>query len=288
MQKGQISTTAQTVAYCRALGNLAPQVPGFSDPVAGRLLPEAWAEKLAQGQERLRRKPAASPFPFWMRGLALCCQFRTVMLDRAILEALPVDQLMILGAGLDSRAWRLPMLDGTRVYELDHPDTQAWKRKRVAALPLLARSAQLLPVDLADPGDLPARLEAAGYRREASSFWLCEGLAMYLSMKETIALLAMVAELAAPGSRIALTYMGRKNGQPPGGFFPSLLMMLGEPLRSSHDPGTLGLAAGATGWHTLSDTGIQDWQPMVAPGTPVSERTLGFQGNERIWLGERA
>jgi methyltransferase (TIGR00027 family) len=287
MHQGQVSTTAQYVAFCRALGTLAPQVPGFSDPVAAQLLPESWNGKLGRASARMRRTPAASPFPFWMRGMGLCNQFRTVMLDRAILAALPLEQLVVLGAGLDSRSWRMPVLAATTVFELDHPATQAWKRARTGPLHQQAREVHFLTADFAGPDLWPERLRGAGFRPEAATFWLCEGLAMYLTVKQTLALLARLADLSAPGSRLALTYMGRRNGQHPSGFLPSLLTLLGEPMRSSHEPGTLGLAAAATGWHTLSDSGLADWQPAVAPDLPITEKEAGFQGNERIWLGER-
>jgi methyltransferase (TIGR00027 family) len=291
MQPGQISTTAQYVAYSRALGDLAPQVPGFADPVAAQLLPEAWAGRLARARRRLDRAPGDRAIPIWMRGMVLCNQFRTVMLDRAIRAALPLEQLAVLGAGLDGRAWRMPELAATTVFELDHPATQAWKRAKAAALPPVAREVRFVPVEFAGPAAAdpwPERLRAAGFRPDTAAFWLCEGVLMYLSPRETQALFTAMAGLSAPGSRLALTYMGRKNGRPPGGLVPNLLSLLGEPLRSAHEPETLDRAAAAGGWRTLSDTGIADWRPALTPELTITEKQAGFQGHERIWLGERA
>ncbi len=55
-------------------------------------------------------------------------EFRTVILDRALAASPPVEQVVILGAGLDSRAWRLDSLKDTVVFEVDFPASQAWKR----------------------------------------------------------------------------------------------------------------------------------------------------------------
>ncbi len=71
-----------------------------------------------------------SPYPFWQRQMGVFNQFRTVILDRAIASGPPAEQLVILGAGLDSRAWRLDGLKDTVVFEVDHPGSQAWKRER--------------------------------------------------------------------------------------------------------------------------------------------------------------
>jgi len=114
MHPGEPSRTALFVAYLRALGNLAPQVPGFSDRVAERMLPAEWVKRVALARNKLARHPRRSVFPLGYRGVALFNQFRTVLLDQALLSALPCDQLVILGAGLDTRAWRLPDLEHVR------------------------------------------------------------------------------------------------------------------------------------------------------------------------------
>jgi len=74
-------------------------------------------------------------------------QFRTVILDRAITAAPPPEQLVILGAGLDSRAWRLDDLKDTVVFEVDHPSTQAWKRERSAPVPYKAKDVRFVAMD---------------------------------------------------------------------------------------------------------------------------------------------
>jgi hypothetical protein len=103
MRSGRPSRTAQFVAYNRALGNLAPQVTASSDPLAIELMPDNWKARIQRRHRWLDRKPGRSPYPFWLRGMGLFNQFRTVVLDRAIVSAAPVAQLVVLGAGFDTR-----------------------------------------------------------------------------------------------------------------------------------------------------------------------------------------
>ena len=284
MLPGTISTTALFIAYLRALGNLSPQVPGFADPVAADLLPGEWAKRVDRARARLLRSPTRSPFPFWLRGMGPFLQFRTVVLDRALHAALPIEQLVILGAGLDGRAWRLPGLAATTVFELDHPATQDWKRARTARLAPAAREVRFVPADFGTD-DLAARLEAAGFDRGRPAFWLCEGVVMYLSARETLGLLT-AAGLTGPGSRLALTYMSRMGGRMPWSPMLSLLPLVGEPLRSAVTPEWMEQAAAAAGWLPLADTGLADWQPDLAPDLAI--KANGFPGSERIWQGASA
>src|SRR4029450_2904655 len=71
---------------------------------------------------------------------------RTVVIDDAI-RAAASPQLVILGAGLDGRAWRMPELARVSVFEVDHPDSQRDKRARVSSLEQCAREVRFVPVD---------------------------------------------------------------------------------------------------------------------------------------------
>jgi len=115
MRPGERSRTAEFVAFTRAVGTLAPQVPGFSDPVAWQFLPARWQKRVERARARLAAGTRRSPYPIWLRGIALFNQFRTANLDRAVLGSGPLPQLVILGAGLDTRAWRMDALKDTVV-----------------------------------------------------------------------------------------------------------------------------------------------------------------------------
>jgi methyltransferase (TIGR00027 family) len=144
MRAGKPSRTAQFVAFNRALGTLAPQVPGFSDPTAVEFLPTKWRQKVEKTRRAITRKPGKPPLPSWFRGMGIFNQFRTVVLDLAIAQALAIGQLVILGAGLDSCAWRLDRLKDSMLFEVDHPATQAWKRS-ANAVTSVGQGARFLP-----------------------------------------------------------------------------------------------------------------------------------------------
>ena len=198
MRSEKPSRTAQFVAYNRALGNLAPQVPGFSDPLAAEFMPEKWRAKIRRTQAKLSAHPAKSPYPFWLRGMGLFNQFRTVVLDRAIAAAGPIAQLVILGAGFDTRAWRLDAVAETTVFEVDHPATQAVKTERAAAVPPKARQVRFVATDF-HRQDMAKSLLAAGYDAQQPAFWLWEGVTMYLRPEAVAANLDTLATLSAPG-----------------------------------------------------------------------------------------
>jgi methyltransferase (TIGR00027 family) len=111
-------------------------------------------------------------------------------------------QVVILGAGLDSRAYRLPWLRGSVVYEVDQPSVVEFKTRTLAglgAVPIADRRA--VGVDLRD--DWPAALLAAGFDPGRPTAWSAEGLLGYLPPAAQDRLLDTVTELSAVGSRVA-------------------------------------------------------------------------------------
>jgi len=114
-------------------------------------------------------------------------------------------QVVILAAGLDTRAFRLDWPADTRVFELDLPNLFAFKETVLAqqhATPKCART--VVAFDLRD--DWPAALTAAGFEPGLSSAWAAEGLLAYLSNDDAARLLTAVGELSANGSRLAFEY----------------------------------------------------------------------------------
>ncbi len=333
MRKQRASGTAQMVAYQRALGNLMPAVPGFFDPVAEQLLQEKWKKKVG----KVRAKLPTSPFPFWFRGMGIFNQFRTVVLDKAISSALPYEQLVILGAGLDGRAWRLPGLENTDIFEVDHPATQSLKTRMLTnsttsshseRVPMKSGRVEEYPSFSARGGSafgrdslrslrmteypfpntlkreqatlqrikakeihfvgmdftvdhLPTKLDEAGFKRNAKTFWLWEGVTMYLTPKEVAATLTSIAELSGPESRIAFTYMGKRDGKVQGSLF---LRLMGEPIRSGFTKDEIAGLALESGWDLADDTGIEDWKQELNPNLNLTERKVGMQWYERIGI----
>jgi methyltransferase (TIGR00027 family) len=114
-----------------------------------------------------------------------------------------IRQIVILAAGLDSRAYRLDWPAGTRVFEIDQPKVLAYKTATLeshGAVPGATRHP--VPVDLRD--DWAAALIDAGYAPTEPTAWLAEGLLPYLPADAQDRLFERVTALSAPGSRIAV------------------------------------------------------------------------------------
>jgi len=129
---------------------------------------------------------------------------RTVRIDDAV-RGRTADQLEVLGAGLDGRAWRLDALSGVDVFEVDHPHSQLDKRERVGERAPVSRSLRYVPVDLARDR-LAEALTAAGHRPEAETTWIWEGVVPYLDKADVTATVAAIAERSAPGSALIVNY----------------------------------------------------------------------------------
>jgi methyltransferase (TIGR00027 family) len=132
---------------------------------------------------------------------------RTRFFDDYLLAAAAVGcrQVVLLAAGLDSRAFRLRWPAGTRLFELDLPEVTGFRETvlaRLGARPACKRT--VIPADLRGPW--PAQLTAAGFDRAARTAWLAEGLLLYLTAGEATRLLTDVGELSAPGSQLSFEH----------------------------------------------------------------------------------
>lgn len=127
---------------------------------------------------------------------------RTLLIDDAVTRALDdgITQVVTVGAGYDSRAWRLAR-PGVRFVELDHPTTQADKRHRAPACPGPAHA----PLEVGTDPLAPA-LDGAGWDTAAPAIAVVEGLTMYLDEAVVAELLIGLAALTGPGSRLAVNF----------------------------------------------------------------------------------
>jgi methyltransferase (TIGR00027 family) len=134
---------------------------------------------------------------------------RTAFFDEFFLGAADsgVRQVVILAAGLDARAWRLPWPDGTVVYELDQPKVLEFKTATLQrhGATLTARLVNV-PIDLRQ--DWPEALQEAGFEPSRPSAWSAEGLVRYLPAQAQDLLFERVDALSAPGSWLAANVPG--------------------------------------------------------------------------------
>jgi methyltransferase (TIGR00027 family) len=174
-----------------------------------RLFDDPYAEAfVAAAPGALPEERAASgELAAWGVTISVQGVLRTRFFDDYLLAACQAGcrQVVLLAAGLDTRAFRLAWPPGVRLFELDLPEVLAFKQRvlaREGAVPRCERS--VLAVDLR--GDWPAELTRAGFEPAESTAWLAEGLLIYLSAVEAARLLAAVGELSAPGSQLALEH----------------------------------------------------------------------------------
>jgi methyltransferase (TIGR00027 family) len=211
-----VGATALSVAAARAV-ETATADPLIRDEFAYLLVSSA-----GKPWERL-----ASPGLEWIgddehgrRSHRLACDYqavRTHFFDsyfaQATGTAAGIRQVVILAAGLDSRAYRLDWPAGTTVYEIDQPQVVEYKTATLNAAGAAPKATRrTVPVDLRD--DWPAALASAGFDRTQPTAWLAEGLLPYLPAEAQDRLFEMLTELSAPGSQVAVEAFSLGSGDP--------------------------------------------------------------------------
>jgi methyltransferase (TIGR00027 family) len=290
MLKGRSSLTALAVASARALASMAGgAVFDPRDALAARLLPKP----LAFAAHAVRAVSAHSALPAVLASRASAGFVNHIALRSGIIDhvlkateagAGGLAQLVILGAGLDTRAHRLDALRATTVYEVDHPDGQRLKRERAHAIEVRASALRYVPVDLARD-DLLASLTAAGFARDQPSFWLAEGLVPYLSRATVDHTLQQIGSVARPGSQLLITYvtpelsMLRHAPQ----VVLSALRLIGEPLQTVLTPADVAALLRGAGFDVTQDSDTHDWARVLSPENVQAAARVQY---ERLALGQ--
>ena len=287
MREDRPSVTAALVSLARGIGVADDQ----EDPWAESMLPPPVGALLGayrrSGRVRL-------PLRGMLRGLSLGAVdhivLRMAAIDQAMreAEAAGAEQLVILGAGLDARAYRSSRLEPERIFEVDHPATQAYKRERVRALDSERRPV-FVPVDF-EKQRISQELAAAGHDPASATFWIWEGVTMYLGRSVIAACLGEIALASAPGSRVAVTYAVPAivpSWMPQSARLRAAIdasfRLLSEPLRGLLPPDEMqGLLVGA-GFSPLSDTGSADWAWRAGAGQALVDPLEA----ERLAVAER-
>jgi methyltransferase (TIGR00027 family) len=279
MKEGQVSKTAIRVATGRALADRLRLTPRFVDPVAIEWLPEP-------ERGRVLSLPGAPPRSFRARwryrgalAAASTMAARSVEVDDAV-RAANSDQVVILGAGHDTRAWRMDELSGKVVFEVDHPDTQRDKRARAGDRAPKAKALHFVPVDFTRDS-LDEALARAGHDPARPTTWIWEGVVMYLTRQDIESTLRVIEKRSAPKSRLVIVYSA-----------PALMLLLiaplvkrmGEPLRSVFGPRAMSALLARHGFHTTRDVGVADVvsaMSLTLPGGGLTARHLRVATAER-------
>ncbi|MCB9611035.1 MAG: class I SAM-dependent methyltransferase [Sandaracinus sp.] len=266
MREGEPSLTSTLVALGRAYA------PRDRDIYAERLAGGPW-RRLARAAER----------PLWRRavrelslGFVDHLALRTATLDAFVRDAVRAgaEQVVILGAGLDARAWRLGL--DVPFFEVDHPSTQALKRRRVPS------DATFVPVDFTRD-DLESSLASAGHRADARTAWVWEGVTMYLPREAVDGTLGIVARRSAKGSMLALTYLDPDAVPATSLVRVGFRALFGEPLEAGYAPNAMQTLLAAHGFVVRFDADSRGWNRAMG-GDP--RRAVLVRG-ERLAVAER-
>ena len=238
VRDGEPSRSALTVASLRAVHQLLDEPLVFPDPIALPLLG-------ASTEAALRDDPFVlnDPMSRGLRG-ALVVRSRFVEDELARCVEAGVRQYILLGAGLDTYAYRNPYSDaGLRVFEMDHPGTQRWKKHLLADAGIgVPASLAFVPVDF-ERDDLGGALRQSGFRADQAACVSWMGVTMYLTADAVLRTLGTVAGFAA-GSCLCFDYRVPATMLNPiervvNDVLEQQIAALGEPWLSTFDPAQL-------------------------------------------------
>jgi methyltransferase (TIGR00027 family) len=258
MKENRPSATAQRVAMRRAAHQLLDDPKVFDDPLALRIIGR-------EGESALRTDPRqfdASPLAPYLRAF-VAARSRCAEDELGLSVRRGVDQYVILGAGLDTFAYRNPYPQGVlHVYEVDHPATQTWKRARLEEAGItLPADLTLAPVDF-HAQTLEEALRGTGYDQGKGAFFSWLGVTEYLTTEAVTATLRFIAS-APVGSGVVFDYIISPSSLSPAQRtrFEAIAQRVasaGEPWQAFFDPGLLMKDLRAMGFGHVEDTGQEE------------------------------
>ena len=209
MKAGKPSWTAEITAIYRAVESRRPAGERIVHDPFARLFIRPMFRQLLKSRLLTRaavRLTVERRFPGGMDTILARIRYVEDCLKTALNNG--VRQVVILGAGYDSRAYRFrKLLDGKRVYEVDHPDTQRRKKQKVAAiLGALPPHVVYVPVDFEREG-FEGKLAASGFDSRQPSFFVWEGVSKYLTPQAATAVLDRIKASGAAGSQVVFDYL---------------------------------------------------------------------------------
>jgi len=251
MDAGQPSQTALAAAGYRAAHQVLEHGRIFTDPLALRILGDAGAQAAVR---RAREDPRTARMRHFIAARSRFAEDRAA----AAIER-GTGQVVILGAGLDTYAYRDARDSGVRVFEVDHPATQAWKRGLLERASIaVPDEVAFVPVDF-EREQLAGALVAARFDREAAAFFIWLGVVPYLSDAAIDATLAFIGGLPGGGAVVfdysdppeSLDAAGRARHDA----LASRVASVGEAITTHFDPAALRERLGKHGFDRVEDLG---------------------------------
>jgi methyltransferase (TIGR00027 family) len=266
MQDGKASKTAQYMAFFRALETQQPPARRlFDDPFALALL-----SGTLRTYARLANVPVLGAFVHGVLELGWPYTrssgvVRTRAIDDSVRQSIKggAHQVLLLGAGFDSRGLRLVEAKTIAVFEVDHPATQQEKEKRLQVyIGCLPANVQYVPVNF-ERDDLEGKLLEAGFDPGIPAVAVWEGVISYLTESAVQGTFSILARLLAPSSTLIFTYMhkGALDGSkafPGARRWRSWVSFSGEPFIYGFDPDTLADLLKPFGFSLQSDASTEE------------------------------
>lgn len=256
------SRTAAAIAAGRAIG-----LAGLHDPLAHRFLPAPQRPVVAAMRRTLEASTASEVVVNTLTaGLAGHAALRMAAVDRAVNDAVAdgCRQVVVVGAGFDTRAWRLPAVAECHVVEVDLPAIQEVKRHRLAEVPAVAADVEFAPADLSRDvlGDV---LGTTAHQPRLPTAWVWEAVAPYLPRAAVADTVTAIARLSAAGSHLAMTVAhpdllgGGTIAEMLSPAARGLFAGIGEPLRSTFDDEAITDLLVEHGFRSVAISDSSDW-----------------------------
>jgi methyltransferase (TIGR00027 family) len=270
MLEGQFSRTAIGAAGHRAAHQVLDGASLFADPFATRILGKDLESALADGRDPARRR------------LRLFIALRSRIAEDAARRAIDegVRQIVVLGAGLDTFGYRIDPVDSLRVLEVDHPATQAEKRRRLAETDIpVPPDLIYAPCDF-ETQSLGQALADAGFDARAAAFFIWLGVTPYLTSDAVEATLSFVAGLPG-GAEIVFDYVNptksieAEEARDHHERLAARVAALGEQFRGYFETADLHRRLAAFGFDEIEDWGPRRIRDRLAPGYPRSDDNGG-------------
>jgi methyltransferase (TIGR00027 family) len=250
MQPGQPSLTALGAAHLRAAHQVLDGASILADPLAARILGPDHETSVSHAEGH----PSGPRLRWFIAARSRIAEDAlTVAAERG------ARQLVVLGAGLDTLAYRTPLSGRLRIFEIDHPATQLWKRQLLAgaAIPL-PNTLSFVPIDF-ERETLGNALAAAGFDPAQRTFVSWLGVVPYLTEQAIFSTLAFIAGLPG-GADVVFDYVNPAASVAPAGraahqALAARVAARGETFRSYFDTGRLCAELSAIGFHHVDDVG---------------------------------
>jgi methyltransferase (TIGR00027 family) len=268
MQYGQASVTALGAAGHRAAHQVLEQGLVFTDPLALLILGPDADDAIALARERPER-----------RGLRLFIAMRSRFAEDSARHAIDkgVRQVLVLGAGLDTFAYRLEPIDDLRMFELDHPATQAEKRRRLTEARIAEPAHVAYVAHDFECGSMAGALEAAGLNPARRTFVISLGVTPYLTKQAMFATLGELARLPG-GAEVVFDYANPPHSTEDGPTrdlhreMAERVAASGEPFRCYLDTSDLHAHARELGFAEIEDLDRAALVSRYLPDLPVIPR----------------